>query len=567
MFIMMKQSTKRALIIIGAVAVVGVVAWGLRYNFSMPALRGDTLLTYVPHKSPGGSLAGVAGINRLADKYYEIKKTQFYKSFRAGELYNLLKDNASFEGVMNSGQINLNVRDELDTQKVMDIIGDKFIVALYRAKPEPEYIIISKIDDKSGVKSVLYNALKNSELTVDNYKGTGIDAYSRSGYYSLYKGYLVAGNSIGLIKKTMELIAGEESVTNFNSVYPQIEDSMDANADGYIFTVNKELKNIIEKYTDNQWQSPKLKTTKGLYTYQEFYNRDGIYIKSRGYFAEKENDKNSPQKSTPKTGESESLTINLIPGRPLVAGALNNTGSSLKDYDRLGGKETVGRELYDRIDKGIINNIDGEAGYAILGPENEDIKSILPRLVIYLKVKNRAAAEKISGHVEDILGVEMKDKKYKDNSYKTASIPLLFGQKIKVSICSLKYKGNVYFIIASPFDVLEKVIDISRGELKSLKESPEWREISKFLPKKYNGYSYADVNAVSNTVGVFIAKLRGKKELENFLKTAPFSWIGPSASVGSADDDSTIVHTYIPMQDLSRENWDKIFESVIPIID
>ncbi len=561
MFIMMKQSTKRALILIMVLIITGILIWGLGYKFNLPAVKGDNLLTYLPHKSPGGSLVGVVGVRGLSDKYFDIKKTRFYKSFLESKLYKVLKKNASFESALKNKQLDINFTGDIESRQVMEIIGKSFIVAFYGARPNPEYVIISKVKDKSQIKSILNDVLKNSDLTVDSYKDRGIDSYSRDGYYTLYNSHLVAGNSMGLIKNTMELISGSENVTNFNSLYPELEKGMDVGADGYIFTVNKELKKIIDNYSNNTEALSALRKTEGVYTYQEIYFKDGIYIKSRG--------SGSVKKEETKSGDLKnvrSLTLNLVPQSPLLAGAVNNT-TVLKNYDKIGSRNIVGQNIYHRIDKDIISNIDGEAGYAILGPEEGKMSSILPGLAIYLEVKSSDVAQKVSANVEDILGVEMKSKKYKQNSYRSASLPLLFSQDIKISRATIEYGGKIYVVIASPSRVIEKIIDISRGRQASLKKSSAWRGVSEFLPKKYSRYSYVDPNAISNTVGLFLAKLRGNKDMENFLNTAPFSFIGPSASAGSIDDGGTVVYTYIPVQDLNRENWNKIFNSLIPFVD
>jgi hypothetical protein len=257
--------------------------------------------------------------------------------------------------------------------------------------------------------------------------------------------------------------------------------------------------------------------------------------------------------------------LNLVPERPLFAGAVNKSGQ-LADSGDIAGSDMLPRELYADIKENIIANVDGEIGYSILGPSGESEDSLLPGMAVNFRVSNKDNAEKISGYVKEMLGSQMTTGEYSGIPYSEVSIPLLFGQKINVSLATIKYGGNIYVVTASPAKSLFKIIDIAAGKSKSLKESPRWRGVAKFLPDTYSGYSYVDANAVSNTVGVFVARLRRDKALENFLASAPLSWVGPSGSAVTLNEAGATVHTYMPMQDLSREKWDEIIKSFIPVV-
>ncbi|MEA3506087.1 MAG: hypothetical protein U9R36_01115 [Elusimicrobiota bacterium] len=528
---------------IAGLIVVFLLIWGIGYRFRMPAVRGKTLLTYVPSESPGGKLAAVAGINNVKDIYKDIQKTNFYKS--------LIESNLSSLKNIKEKKFDAEVSD------IMNVIGRQFVGAVYSASPEAKYIVIGKIRDPEKVSSVV-NALSDSEIAADEHNGAGIGTYKEKGFYTFFREHIIAGNSLELVKESMDLISGDDSITNFNALYPHIEEEMDPGADGYLFTQNKELAKIADEYSNKELPSSALDKAGRAYTYREFFLNKGLYVKSVSY-------SDRYKEVSSKSGESPSATLNLVPQRPLFAGAVNKAGQ-LADSGKIAGSDMLPRELYIDIKDKIIENVDGEIGYVLLGPSKESADSLLPGMGIYLRASSAESAGKIAEYVKSMLGSQMSSKEYSGVPYSDVLVPLLFGQKINISLATVKYKGNIYVVIASPAESLYKIIDISGGNSRSLKESPEWRGVVKFLPDNYSSYSYVDANAISNTVGVFIARLRRDEALENFLESSPLSWIGPSGSAVTLNKESTAVHTYIPMQDLDREKWDEIISSFIPVV-
>lgn len=559
---MMKQSTKRFLVISAMVMAIGLFYWGIRYEFHLPEIRGRTLLRYIPSEiSKRKALIGVVGINNFEDIYKRLRSTNFLKSFINSELYTYLSEISGHDQKLKTLRHNLNAG--ISFKEVMDIIGRKFIVAVYKSDSDtPDYILVSSIKDVTGIKEVFYRALENKELAVSEYLNVNINVYSEKYFYTVLEGTFILGSSLDLIKRVIDIKKNQSKLSNFNTVFPWVEEKIDASYDGYIFSANKELSNMAGNLIPkSNFYISRVGEPAVSFTLQKFKFDKGLFVKSFGKLKKK--------KPLPRIKEalSASKSIGIIPDRPLLAGGSNsfNTDSSLGES--ISG--TILNYFKQRnidLNEEILNNLGSEVSFAILGPSPESINMALPGLLIYFEIKNKEKQQEIYEKLEKIFNIDATEEEYSNIKYKKVEFPVFFGQKIQVCAVPITIKGKYFIALITSEKIIEYVINLTRGRGKSLVRSPAWKEITNYLPREYLSFSYADINGLTRTVGLFVANLRGNSKLESFFEIDPFSWIGPSGSVTTYSQNLLIVQTYFPMQDLSSDKWKEIFKSLYSLI-
>lgn len=534
---MLKRSTKRILALVCLIILLAAGYWGLKYRFSLPEVKGKTLLTYIPGRIKNKPLNFVIGVRDFKNVYKDIKSTNFYKAFIECELY---KQHPS-----------------LDT--IIDTVGKEFIFAAYGSGcVDLEYVFILRIQDKTGLKQLLYDIFKKDITVVQTYRDIEINAYSNKDFYVVDSGIFIAANSVDLIKNIIDIKKQVSGLSNFNAIHPWVEEKMDSSADGFTFTSNREIVNLINDVAEKRlkFQTP-ISGSLAAYTFHEFYIDRGIFIKS---YSKSQNIKIQPALSVP-------ASIRFIPARVLLA-SLNTDLDIGRWTADLSNNQSFDVFRYLNIDfkKDFVPYLGKEYGYAILGPSAETIKLALPGLILYGETKDQESQNKLEDKIKEILNVEMEEIEYSRLKYNSAKIPVFLGQKIEMCMVGLKVKGKRFIAITTSKKITEDIIDLSRGKKSGFKKSPEWREISRFLPEKFSILSYADFNALTRTVGLFIAGLRGDNDLENFLRKDPFSWIGPTGSASIFHEKYITVHTYFPMQDLTLDMWKEILKSLTPLL-
>ncbi len=525
MFIMLKRSTKRVLISICLISIVVLGYWGLKYKFNLPEVKGKTLLTYIPGNIKNKPLIAVAGINNIKNIYGLLRTTNFFKALINSKLCNFPSHSID---------------------KIMGIIGKEIVVAVFGAKYEDlEYVVVSRVHDITGLKEFFYKTFGRSESIVQKYRNVEIN-FNNKVFYCIFDGMVIKANSVNLIKDVIDIKNQVSTLSNFNSVHSWVEEKMSSSADGFIFTSNREVAETVNEVAREilEIQTP----TNGFsvpYTFHELYINRGLFIKS---YSKLENEKAVPLSSIP-------TAIRFIPTRILLANLQTNI--DIKKWE-----DNLSRYININFKEDVMPYLAQEFGYVILGPSRETISLAFPDLVVYGEVKDAVSQNKLQENIKKILKVKMDEVEYSDLKYNAARIPVFMGQKIEVCVVPLKVKGKRFVAIATSRKVAEDIIDVISRRKNSLGGSSVWREISRFLPEKFSIFSYADLNALSRTVGLFIASLSRNEKFGNFLKCDPFSWIGPAGSASIFSSTCLTVHTYFPTQDLTLNMWKKILESL-----
>ena len=536
MVIMMKRSTKRILAGLTILVVVGILVWRLKYSFRIPEVKGETFLRYIPAKiSPAQPLAAVIGLNNFEDIFKNLKESNFYKTFIQSNIYN-----------------NLISDTDISDKKVMDILGENVVVAVYNSNKElPYFVFISKIRDITGVKQLIHKKFKDTELTVEEHLGVEIDVFSDNGYYAVLDGIFIAANSLNLIKSVIDIKKNTFKGDNFNAAFGWVEGIMDIGVDGFMFISHREINGILKETFRIEMRVP------AGYTYQEFFIDKGVHSKIYTPLPDKD----------AKAALSRAVSISFVPERTMIYTAF--TGIDVeKEWEKLSGTGYAG--LFQRagfdVKKDVIPYLGREFGYAILGPNIEGVKLALPVILLFAEVKNEKAQENIAEKIYELIKIDAKTLSYSGVEYKYCEFPILFGQKVEICTVPLNVKGKNFILISSSKETVEKVIDLSKRKGKSLKESPAFREVASYLPTEYSHLAYLDISSLIQTVGAFVAGFRGDVQLKNLINMAPLSWAAPMGSAGTFYNNYSVMHSYLPIQDLSIDKWKEIFTSLDKLI-
>ncbi len=551
MFIMMKKSTKRILAGIGVVVVLALIIWGIKFQFSIPVITGETLLKYVPaqtvQKEP---LIGVIGVNDLSGKYGALKNTNFFKALEQSNIYKEME--LLQETKEEKQELDIDQQDHRITfETVMELIGKNTVAGVYRKDDlKPDYIIVTSFQDITGIREKLFDRLSDDEDVVEVYRTRGIQQFSEYGFYTIFEGNIIAASTLDLVKQSMDLKAGEAKIGNFNTKFDWVEDKMDRRADGFVFINDNNGLRYLESIYPKETGQEVLRNFLGTNTYKEYNFDKGLEIKSYSYRKEK----NEPKKSR------ESNTIDLIPENPMFAGSINDFSierklEDFKDMDLPGLSENVDLEMFDEY-------IGSELGYALLGPSEESFAQMLPAGILLIESNKNSSLNHISDLLEDSLDIELEKFSFEGIEYQRGGIPIFMGQELSICVGALEYKGKSIIAVTSSKNSLEKIIKLKRGENNSLKDSASWQEVAGYLPDRYYSFKYADINSFVEKIGGIAARLILRDpDLANFLDSEPLTWLSPSGSITNIDEKFITVHSYFPIKDLDVESWEEIFDS------
>lgn len=540
MFIMMKRSTKRALLILAIIIVAAVIFWGTRFSFKVPQVKGETLLTYVPVKIANKKpLIGVLGVNNFKQIYNKITKTNFYKTISSKE--GIEQDNnKDFKNIKN---------------KILNLLGDKFILAAYKSDKEyPEWYIISKIKGMKKTKNILSDFSREKLILKERYKNLEIKGFKDYFYWVVFDNLLIAGKSRENIKNIIDIKNKSSRIKNFNIMYPWVERKMNKLADGFVFSSNRKILGLMQEISGKRLTNKKVLSDLKP-TYSEFFLGKGIMVKSYIKSEEKE--------AVELTNNIDNVFIDIVPQKPLLAVINKNADieswwkrASDSEYFNLFNKREIS------LEDDVIPLLGDEVGYVLSGPEIQKGKMPLPNGLVFGEVENSDAQTELIDKLKKFVGLKIKDERYRGVEYSYTEISLFFGEKIQVCIIPLEYKGKHYVAIAKSKDFANNTINLSKGRGKNITQNPYWSEIKNYLPEKFSVFSLTDINGLSNTIGVFIADLKNDDKLEDFLRTSPFSWMGPLGSMIFYKDGYTVTHSYLPIKDLGRKKWKEIFGSL-----
>ncbi len=530
MYIMMRRSTKKVLLFLSCIFLFLLGYWVFKNSLNIPVIKEQSLIACIPVNT-NKPLAAVVGIRDFKHTYNRIKTTNFYKS--------LINEDEKETGFKIAHSIDSELADKLN------VLKKETLLAVYGKKVEElECIVISRIGSMTKLKHALYKISGKAVPSHEKYKGKTINKYHENLYYSMFSRIMVISNSKNMIKKVIDIKNPDSELNNFIMSYPWVKDKMDLSSDVYIFSSSKPAIEIINEIAGKKFKFQTLITYSAeSYIYSELFFNKGVYMKS---YSREDKSSGDMLHRTP-------VAIRFLPGKLLIAGF--NAGIDT-------GLLKVLRYINIDVENDFIPYFADEFGYAILGPSVHTINLALPGLVIYGQVKDSESYGKIEGKIKEALGLRMEKAKYSGVKYNTASIPVFMGQNIEICTIGLKVKGKRFIAVTTSKKITEDIIDIVKGKKKSFKSSPSWREISRFLPKKFSNFSFADLNALSRTVGMFIARYTANRPLENLLKRDPFSWIGPTGSTRISDGEYLEVYTYIPMQDLTVSVWEQILEAL-----
>jgi len=539
MYIIMKRSTRRALTAAAVIVAAGIALWGIKYSFKVPVIKTESLLSLIPEKFSGKSIVGVIGVNDFHQVYGDIKKTNFFEALKNSDFYLKLTNNSSF--------------NEEKEKKILQHIGKEAVFAVYESEGKLNFLLLSKINDKTGLKELAVN-IKNNNSSVE-YKNVKVNTAGNF-YYCLENKIAALSETEELIYQYIDVMKNESKEKNFTAAFPWVESVMDRSAAGFTFISKKELSENLSRYSQQKFNFKEYAGNSPNQVYQEYRFDRGFVAKS--YVRKREAGGES------ETGEAHSLA--LLPHRPIVAGAVTsvNFKEQWKKINRTGYVSVLNQNV--DVKEKIIPEFSGELGYAVLGPTSESLNSALPVMAVVAFTKTFEGTELIKEEVFNLLNLDPEQTEYKGTSYEKAEFPLFFGQKIQICSVSLKYKGRNFIAVTTSEDALQTIIELSKGKGRSLRKSSAWKDISGFLPSDYSSVSYADINALLGTVGLFLANIRGNTELTDFIHAGPFSWAGPLGSASISSGEYTIISSYLPVRDLSIEKWDEILSALNKLV-
>jgi hypothetical protein len=532
----MKLIKKYILIIL---ALILIIAGLLLYKKQIrpPEVKGKTLLMFVPARFEKEPLAAVLGINDLKQTYQLIEKTNLSKVFKESRLMSLVSNKKPHD-------------------KLLELIDKDSVVALYGNRyKDLKYLSISRLSADAVLINFINRYFSGNKL-IEKYNDIEIYSIPEMGYYAILPGMIVSAGTKEIIKEVVDLKNNISKIKNFNAVYDWVENEMDLSAAGYLFTSNEQSYALINEMLDQFLYMNNILTGASLPAmYHEFRFKKGLYVKSYGKF--KSGSEYDLAAASPKA-------IKFIPDKILLANI--NMGQNFRKFDEWSGKNEILDYINDELKNNILPYLGRETGYAIFGPSAQSMSLVMPNLVVYGEVKDSQSQEKIYSNIKNIINVDMKKISHFGMEYDYAEVPLFFGQKIVVCMIGLDVDGKSFLAITSSKDSVEDIIELYKGKELGFADSPAWREISLFIPEKFSGFSYADFNALSLTVGMYIAKMRRNEELEGFIKTAPLAWLGPSGSASLFMEDHIEVYSYFPVQDLSTGMWKKIIVALEELI-
>ncbi|MBN2406757.1 MAG: hypothetical protein JXJ19_03570 [Elusimicrobia bacterium] len=493
-------------------------------------------LSCIPGKLPGGGrLVLVAGMNDPG---------KFFSAFLRTGAGSAL---AETDTVKNIHKILPGISEAADTDACTGMLGSFAAAALYVFEEEkPLWLAVTVPDDIPKMERILAERYPAQEdiVTVSG----NVDIYGSSGmYYAVTRGNFLISNSAALLKNAA--VTSENGKGSFHDKIQHLEDIKNPSCDLFTYIYSRELADLLKviyKDTNLFFLAPSVSAT----VYQEYFFGSGIKIITYMWPGKREYSLNR-----------ESVLVNALPERPILAGAvtgmlrkkdiLNNKNSRILNY--LAGKGI-------KIKEWMPDYIGDEAGYSILGPSPATINTALPGMIFYIEIESREKAEQIYSEMENMIGMNMNEKTRSGKKFKDIEIPVIFGQKIQLCVFPVRIRKREFLCIVTSEDIVDEVADMTGGRRRVLRESPYWARVSGNMPGKYSSFSYADINALSATVGLFIADI-GVPGLKGFLATSPFSWMGPAVSATVESPGHSAVHTYIPIRDLDREQWDDIFLS------
>jgi hypothetical protein len=502
-----------------------------------PEVKGKTLLTFVPARFEKEPLAAVLGINDLRQVYQLMEKTNLSKVLKKSRLVSLLNDKKPHD-------------------RLLELIDKDSVVVIYGSKYKKlKYLAISRLSADATLINFINRHFSGNKL-VEKYNDIEIYSIPEMGYYSILTGMIVSAGTKEIIKEVIDMKSGVSKIENFNAVYDWVENEMEISAAGYLFTSNEQSYALINEMLDRFLHMRNILTGAGLPAmYHEFRFKKGLYVKSYGKF--KSDYEYDLAAASPKA-------IKFIPDKMLLANI--NMGQNFRKLDEWSGKNEILDYINDELKNNILPYLGQETGYAIFGPSAQSMTLVMPNLVVYGEVKDPQSREKLYSNIKNIIKVDMKKISHLGMEYDYAEVPLFFGQKIEVCMIGLDVDGKIFMAITSSKDSVEDIIELYKGKEAAFAASPAWREISSFIPDKFSGFSYADLNALSLTVGMYIARMRRNEELEGFIKTAPLAWLGPSGSANLFMENHIEVYSYFPVQDLSAGMWKKIIFALEELI-
>ncbi|MFH1414849.1 MAG: hypothetical protein ABIH89_02030 [Elusimicrobiota bacterium] len=550
---MMRRSTKRFLFFILILTVFPVFFLFFKHvpDHNLRACR--DFFEYIPEKAGKKQLLAVICLGNPADIYDRIQNTGFHGALVKSPLW-------KHEKTEKLQKLSLPDAKPGVTSTILKILNNNMLIAVYGSEYDKlEYALITKVKGVPGVKALAGSVMEWENTVQETYRDIHINSLAENLCFSLSGNLIVVTSSIELHKAVIDMKTGYEDAGDINSGYPEAAGKIDVSADCFIFLSNRELhavlSGVLREFTGIHvdFRDPGSQKT----CHNILFDR-GLVIRSllRDSTARK-----------PEEDSAAPVSVGFLPGHILMAGiSTRYEPEELSDSLERSAYGILGYLDID-VKKDVIPDLSGgEAGYAILGPSRDIVGSALPGLIIFGQVKNRESIDRLTGVFKDSLNSDVKEMEYSGTKYLVAEIDLFMGQKAEICLLSMQLKKKQFVVVATSGKIVRDVIDHASGKKEGFIRSPEWREISRFLPDEFSVFSYADVNALSGTVGLFIAAISGNSRLEAFLKTAPFSWIGPAGSASIFSDEEIEIYSYFPVQDLNQDSWTVILESLEGLI-
>lgn len=540
--IMMRRSTKRALSGVAALALVILLVWGMVRvaDFRAP---GETLLSIIPSETrKTGTVIAAIGVNNLERVYSEVISTSFYEALKESGLYQKLTG-----GLLTDTEAESEVPAQ--KEKIIGLLGKKALVSFY-GSPAAGYsfLAVSRIGDLTGVKELIHGAALDKDEIYSSHRDVPIILFSKEGLYAFTDGYLLLSSREELLKASIDLIKEENASGSLHAAHSWMEEKLGRESDLFAFISNKEASRSFGPLA-----SPAIRSE---FSFYEVTFDDGIKIRS----------------FYPHSAEAASRVrfndsaLGLIPRSPILAGAISGVDvrekyeSISSDRGMLPLSSMVDEDL--DIQRDILPLLGSSFAYALMVPSEESRAQALPVFMILAEAADKGALNQLYKLTEKILGIDMITEKYEGIEYKRANFPAFLGQRLEVSAVGLS-AGSKHFLALTTSEMLtEKIIDLSTGKGESLKTSPEWRGISRRFPSHYSGISYADMNALLGTAGLFYASITGREELRGLIQAGPLSWAGPLGSAVNFESGFRVSDSYLPIQDLSIQKWSQILEEV-----
>ncbi|GEM_PF-3450099 len=516
MFIMMKRSTKRLLMIVAALILAGVLIWGIKYRFTLPQIRGETLLRYVPSESARENpLTGFVGINDFMGLYSDLQGTEFF---------NLLTENGYFD-LKNHGYILENMTEEA-AEKIM---GRKSILAFYGSGHDKDFLFISRIKDIRGLREKVFELYGLAEEPAEELDEVNVYRVEDGVYISFEDELFISSDRVEMIERVYELKKEDGRIANINHLYPWVEEKMDLSASGFTFSLRRGdcvISRWIPLQTFIFGEGPQ---------YSDIYVNEGVYSKIY-------------RKADFQPGLTDDLTFSVVPQKAILAsaGSLQNISRAYSNLSEKGLFSIIEGAGLD-IENEVLDVFGDRYGYALLmPPAGEEIS--LPGIVLFAQVEDGRALSKLEEAVGSALRTEMSRGEYEGVEYKKAGVPLYLGMKKVLCAAELEYGEKRILVLTNSVSAMEDVIDTSSGRTQSLDESRQWERLYGELPGRNSMISYLDTESFASTVGVVTANLLGERDVAGLIGSDIFSFISPAATAVTYDGDFSVTHTYFPLK-------------------